>query len=99
MNDARRNEVQRKVSDGNEERKNAGDNAELKIRTAAADDHNNWMLRVEVGEGAGIGTKDVSYSDQIPGVKLWAKRVVDDEKVKLSRAEKDKLQINREGRD
>lgn len=44
-----RNEVQGKVSDSNEERRNGGDNAELKIRTAAADDHNNWILRVEVG--------------------------------------------------
>ena len=33
----------------------------------------------------------MSYSDQIPGMKLWAKRVVGDEEVKLSRAEKDKL--------
>ncbi|CAF9933805.1 MAG: hypothetical protein ALECFALPRED_005757 [Alectoria fallacina] len=92
MNDAMRNEVQGRDLDSDEERKDDWDDAEPKILTAAVDDHDNWMLKVEVG-GA-VGTKDVSYFRQTQGVNLWAKRVVGDgEEVTLSRAEKDRLHI------
>ena len=87
-----RNEVQGRDLDSDEERENDWDDAKPQILTAAVDDHDNWMLKVEVG-GA-VGTKDVSYFRQTQGVHLWAKRVVGDgEEVTLSRAEKDRLHI------
>lgn len=86
------NEVQGQVLDSDEERKDGWDNAELRICTAPVDDHNNWMLRVEVGSAE--RTKDVSDSEQIRRVRLLAKRVIGDEETKLSRAEKDKLHID-----
>ena len=94
MNDAMRDEVQgmHVEGDGDEEREEGWENAEVKIRTAAADDHGNWMLRVEVGGGVG-NNEGLSDSEQRLGVKLWAKRVVGDEEVKLSVAEKQRLQI------
>lgn len=49
--------------------------------------------------GGAVGTKDVSSSNQTLGVQIWAKRIVGDgEKVKLSKAEKDRLHINEEAR-
>ena len=93
MNDSMRNEMQGGGLDSDEEKEEGSDDAKPKIHTAAADDHHNWMLRVEVGDNA--NTKDVSY--HTGRVKLWAKRVVGDEETKLSRAEKDRLQIDPEG--
>lgn len=87
-----RNEVQGMDVDVDEEREVGWENAEVKIRTAAADDHENWMLRVEI-EGA-MGNEDMGYSEQRQGVKLWAKRVVGDEVVQLSVAEKHRLRID-----
>lgn len=56
-------EVQGRYLDSDEERKDGWGNAEPRILIAAADDaaddHDNWMLRVEVG-GA-VGTKYVNY--------------------------------------
>lgn len=84
-----RNEVQGRDLDSDEERENEWDNAGPKLFLAPADDH---MLKVEVGDAVVI--KDVSYFKKTRGVKLWAKRVVGDEEVKLSRAENDRLQID-----
>ena len=84
MNDAMRNEVQGRDLDADEERRDRWDNAEPKIRIAAVDDQGNWMLLVEVGGEVGNQR----------GVKLWAKRVVGDEEVELSTAEKHRLQID-----
>ncbi len=97
MNDSMRNEMQGGGLDSDEEKEEGSDDAKPKIHTAAADDHHNWMLRVEVEVEVGdnANTKDVSY--QTGRVKLWAKRVVGDEETKLSRAEKDRLQIDSEG--
>ncbi|KAF6225151.1 hypothetical protein HO133_010348 [Letharia lupina] len=91
MSDATRNEVQGRDLDIDEERKYKWYNAEPKIVTAAAD-HNNWMLRIEFG-GAMV-TDNVSSCKQTREVKLWGKRVVGDEEVKLGRAGKDRLQID-----
>ena len=92
MNEAMRDEVQGMQVGGDEERGDGWENAAVKIRTAAADDHGNWMLKVEVG--GGMGNEDLSDSEQTQGVKLWAKRVVGDEEVLLSVAEKHRLQID-----
>lgn len=93
LDDAMRNEVRGRDLDSDEEGKDEWDQAEPKIATAPANDHGNWMLKEEVGGAVGI--KDVSYFKKTLGVKLWAKRVIGDgEKVKLSRAEKDRLYIN-----
>ena len=95
MNEAMRDEVQGMHVDGDdsdEEREEGWENAEVKIRTAAVDDHGNWMLRVEVG--GGVGNESLSDSEQRLGVKLWAKRVVGNEEVLLSVAEKHRLQID-----
>lgn len=94
MNDAMREDVQRMYGDGDggEEWEDGWEDAEVKIRTAAADDNGNWMLRVEIG-GA-VGNEGLSASEQTLGVKLWAKRVVGDEEVLLSVAEKRRLEID-----
>lgn len=94
MNDAMRDEVRGMQVDGDEEeeREDGWENAEVKIRTAAADDHGNRMLRVEVG--GGVGNEGLSDFEQTLGLKLWAKRVVGDEEVRLSGAEKHRLQID-----
>ena len=87
-----RNEVQGRDLDSDEEEKDEWAYAAPKIALAPRDDHDNWMLKVEVG-GA-MGTKDVDCFNQTLGVKLWAKRIVGDgEKMKLSRAEEDRLHI------
>lgn len=91
MSDATRNEVQGRDLDIDEERKYKWYNAEPKIVTAAAD-HNSWMLRIEFG-GAMV-TNNMSSCKQTREVKLWGKRVVGDEEVKLGRAGKDRLQID-----
>lgn len=91
MSDATRNEVQGRDLDIDEERKYKRYNAEPKIVTAAAD-HNNWMLRIEIG-GAMV-TNNVSSCKQTREVKLRGKRVVGDEEVKLGRAGKGRLQID-----
>ena len=70
--------------DGDEERRDRGNNAVPKIHIAAIDDQGNWMLLVEVG--GEVGNQQ--------GVKLWAKKVVGDEDVELSTAEKHRLQID-----
>ena len=49
MNNAVRNEVQGRDSEGDEEMQEGKDSAAPKIRIVAVDDHNNWMLRVAVG--------------------------------------------------
>ena len=91
MNDAMRNEVQGGDFARGRGRKDRRDDVEPKIRTAPADDRNNWMLKVTVGDA--VGTEEMGHLRQIRGVTLWAKRVVDDEEVKLSRAEKERLQL------
>lgn len=92
MNDAMRDEVQGRDLDSDEERESGWDEAEPKISTAPADDHGNWMLKVKVAGAVGI--KNRSYFRQTREVKLWAKRVVGNEEVNLSRAEKVRLQID-----
>ena len=91
MFDVVRNEVQGRDSEGDEEMQEGKDSAAPKIRTAAVDDHNNWMLRVEVG--GNLSTEDAT-SKQTRGVKLWAKKIVGDEGAELSSVEKDRLQID-----
>ncbi len=92
MNDAMRDEVQGRDLDSDEERESEWDEAEPKISTAPTDDHGNWMLKVKVAGAVGI--KNRSYFRQTREVKLWAKRVVGNEEVNLSRAEKTRLQID-----
>lgn len=59
MNGAMRNGVQGKDSAGGTGRKDRRDDVEPKIRTAPADDRNNWMRKVAVGDAA--GTEDMSF--------------------------------------
>ena len=92
MNDAMRQEVEGRCLGNKKGRNNRWVNSELKICTAAPDDGSHWMLRVEV-EGNGL-TEDMSNHEQTGGVKLWAKRVVRDEGMRLSGAEKNRLQID-----
>ena len=85
-----RNELQRRDFTRGRVRKDRQGDVEPKIRTAPADDRNNWMQKVSSGDVA--GTEDMGFR-YIRGVTLWAKRVVDDEDVKLSTAEREGVQL------
>ena len=86
MNGGMRNGVQGNDFAGGRGRKDRRDDVEPKTRTAPANDRNNWMQKVAIGDAA--GTEDTSFR-HIRGVTLWAKRVVDDEGVKLSTTERE----------
>ena len=85
VNGRMRNGVQGKDFAGGRGRKDRRDDVEPSIRTAPLDDRNNWIQKVVVGDAA--GTEDLGFSPT-RGVTLWAKRVVDDEGVKLSTTER-----------
>ena len=90
MNGAMRNRVQGKDFAGGRVRKDRRDDVEPDIRTAPTDDRNNRMQKVAVADAA--GAEDMGFR-HIRGVAPWAKRVVDDEDVKLSTAERERLQL------
>ena len=91
MKDAMRNEVQGRDFARGRGRKDRWDDVEPKISTAPADDRNNWMLKVAVGDAT--GTEDMGHFRHIRGVTLGAKRVVEHEDVKLSTMEKERRQL------